>query len=77
MNFSSFNAQIMIYLIERIAQSKKTVSIDETLIIIVTIAKFPAGSGSVLDNCIIKKNCVIKIINNDNFCALRLNFNWY
>jgi hypothetical protein len=71
-NFSEFSAQLMIDLIERVVQSRKTVTVDEKLKLIVTIAEVPVGSGLSIENHFtINRNCIINIVNEDNLCALR------
>lgn len=58
----------------KVSQSNTNVNLDDSLIIRIGIKTIPKGSGKKYANLadfIANKNCIVKVINDDNLCAFR------
>ena len=69
-DIENFSAKLMIDMLQRVSQSNRELKVDSDLLCMVQIVDMPVGSGSRMDQYIIKNNS-IKIANNDNLCAVR------
>ena len=71
MTNSNFTPELIEKEFIKVCQSKRTLQIDQNLEIRSKIAKIATGSGSFDENLFFEKKSIIKILNNDNFCAVR------
>ena len=66
----NFSAKFMIDMMQRVSQSKRELKIDGELLCMAQIVDLPVGSGHRIERYK-QDTYTVKIVNNDNLCALR------
>ena len=71
MTYSNYSPEIIEQELIKVCQSKRTLRIDQNLEIRAKIAKVTTGSGNSDEDLFTKNRSIIKVLNNDNYCAVR------